>query len=174
MTASKSITPRTTGKNLKCVRTVSHVAVVAVGVAFLLAGLLKLSDAEPLVRGLMMAGVAKRLAIQIGWFLPPIEILLGLSLLLQPQFKGGVLFSIILLGGFIIYLGRLAVLDVHSSCGCFGRIGERLFGASLEAAITRNILMMAALGVWLVLAWRLPDKAFTKTGAGSLRNVDMP
>lgn len=98
----------------------------------------------------IVAGVPEFASHVAIWTIPPLEIAVGSALLLRCGSRMAVLIAQGLLLSFIIFLGKLWHADPVASCGCFGPMIEAWTMGGIGVAITRNILLMAALWfVWL-------------------------
>lgn len=131
-------------------------AAAVVGVFFLISGVGKMLDVEAFARLLGEYGVPS-----LSWlapFIPPLEVLLGLLLVLGvdgKRYNAVALVALVLFtAGFAnAYFGR-GVTD----CGCFGVFAGRLQGSFWVAPATtfvRNgVLMLLAAVAW----WKSPDE----------------
>ncbi len=114
-------------------RWVGRLALVALGVVFIAAGGLKALDPEgftEIVRGYRVLPPAA--AQLVTYLLLPLEVALGVALILDFHRKWAVGAAVVLLTGFIGLLGYTwATGGEISACGCFGRFAERSVGQTL-------------------------------------------
>lgn len=90
-----------------------------------------------------------RLAILVAFYLPWLEIIGGIALLLSRFFRG----AVAILGGlllvFIFALASADFREIDVTCGCFGADSEA--GTHLWVAIARNFGLLAALAAVTLL-----------------------
>ena len=137
------------------VRWIAWLAQLALGIFFIFSGMVKVLDARSFMEALQLYNLPGWL-IPLGAFVPPVEVAVGLALVLgfvpriTTVFTLGMLlfFSILLLIG--IFGGEL------DSCGCFGRLLEQSPGGAL---IRNGVLMVITIGIWIyrreqITVWR--------------------
>lgn len=133
------------------------VARLVTGGVWLWAGLIKLPDlASSVVAVRAYQLLPEAVVPAVGHLLPPLEVLIGLCLLLGIWVRPAALVSSLLFVGFIVAIASLWARGLEIDCGCFGSGGARP-GASAKYPweIARDVALLAA-SVWLVIAARTP------------------
>lgn len=115
-----------------------------VGLAFVYAGTLKLLDLEPFVSSILTYGLFDfGQAVVIGSWVPPLEILAGLGVLLKRWRAGGL---VILSGLLVVFLAMIIqafVRGLEIDCGCFGDTAAD--GGGYWGLIIRDTIMLLSL-----------------------------
>jgi uncharacterized membrane protein YphA (DoxX/SURF4 family) len=102
---------------------------LVVGGVWIVAGVSKIGDLDASVRAVRAYQLLPELAAQIvGAALPPVEILLGLLLLVGAGVRISAIISAVLLTAFIGGIGWAWVHGLRIDCGCFGSGGELAAG----------------------------------------------
>ncbi len=98
---------------------------LALGAMFLLAGWLKLFEPQASVNAVRAYRLLPEAIVPvIGYGLPPIEILLGVVLLVGLVTRIGAIVSAVLMLVFIIGISSAAARGLSIDCGCFGSGGQ--------------------------------------------------
>lgn len=138
---------------------------------FLYAGILKILDPEQLATDIESYHLVPEIVVPyFARFLPCLEMLCGLALLLRKFYFGALT---VLSGLTAIFIGALAIswargLDI--SCGCFGgHSGE----AQYDWWITRDLVLLAVLGylLWIEYTKQGPNCAGNNSGAALSQTV---
>jgi uncharacterized membrane protein YphA (DoxX/SURF4 family) len=138
---------------------ISTGARLVLGAVFLIAGALKVVDAQSsvtAVRAYRMLPTS--LATIVGWGLPFAEIALGLLLLAGIATRVVAAASAILLVIFIVAVASAAARGLSIDCGCFGGGGEVAPGQTAYGIEILRDIGLLVLAVWLV--WQ-PGSRFT-------------
>ncbi len=130
-------------------RIVRLILALLVGAVFIYAGVLKVMDPLRFASDISnYALLSWSLGVRVAFYLPWLEILLGLALISQRLFAG----AIVLTGGLIlVFIGatiwaRAKGIDV--SCGCFGTVSSNL-------TLTWHLVLNGSLFAALVALWFL-------------------
>jgi uncharacterized membrane protein YphA (DoxX/SURF4 family) len=135
---------------------------IALGVVFIAAGALKLSDVSGFAQTIGQFGlVPLPLVTFTAIFLPVLEVVAGIGLLFDV--KGSLTAIAIMLAMFLVILWLGIVRDLEIDCGCFSR-EEQDAKDSLAQAFYRDILF-AGMAMYLYL-WRW------RRGATRIRQPD--
>ncbi len=126
---------------------VGRLALAAIGIVFIAAGGLKALDPEGFTESVRGYGVIPdSTAPAVTYTLLPLEVALGVALLLDFHRKWAVGTAVALLLGFVGLLGYTwATGGDVSACGCFGRFAERTAGQTLAEDLA--FLGLALLGL---------------------------
>jgi methylamine dehydrogenase accessory protein MauD len=106
----------------------------------LTAGVGKLLDLEGSRLAMSDFGVPDRVARRAGPALPLAELAIGLALLFPPIARWAALAALLLLGAFIVGIGRALARGEQPDCHCFGQIHSAPAGRS---TLVRNALLAA-------------------------------
>ncbi|MGQ9561639.1 MAG: MauE/DoxX family redox-associated membrane protein [Candidatus Oleimicrobiaceae bacterium] len=114
---------------------------ISVGVMFLLAGLSKVADLEGFARAVARYGIVPRSLLSfVALTLPPVEVALGLFLLVGFLTRWTALGAVVLLLAFSLATGIVLLRGASFDCGCLGIIAEERIGLF---TLTRNALLTA-------------------------------
>lgn len=128
---------------------------VAVGLAFIVAGIGKYVDPVPSERVLGIVGVPHAIARAVMTILPGIEVGLGISLVLAWRSTLVFAASIAMLMAFSVFLIVLAATDYRARCACFGPLVEVWTGGGPIVALMRNAFLL------LLMTWPAIDTWLT-------------
>lgn len=135
------------------------IARLVLGGVFLVAGGLKVTTPEALAKATQAYQVLPHdLAAYVGYALPPIEVILGLLLVLGLFTRVSAVITSVLLIAFIVGIAQAWARGLTIDCGCFG--GGGTVDAD-ETAYGQRILEdvgLLACGLWL--SWR-PSSPFS-------------
>jgi len=138
---------------------ISTGARLVLGAVFLIAGALKVVDAQSSVTAVRAYRLLPTsLATIVGWGLPFAEIALGLLLLAGIATRVVAAASAILLVIFIAAVASAAARGLTIDCGCFGGGGEVAAGQTAYGIEILRDIGLLLLAVWLV--WK-PGSRFT-------------
>jgi uncharacterized membrane protein YphA (DoxX/SURF4 family) len=120
---------------------------IALGVLFIMAALPKIVNPHAFAKAVsnyhMLPFVAERL---LALLLPPLELVVGVCLVVGVVDAGAALLSFILMAVFTVAVGTALARGLDISCGCFETEGGAKVGL---AKIAENVaLTLAALLVW--------------------------
>lgn len=112
--------------------------VLLLGAVFVTAGVAKLRDGGAFRA--VLRKLTPRVSAPLAWFIPLMELVLGLFLLsgFFARITGAIAFAVLWL--FTVALLRMRKLHV-GGCGCFG---EKADGDSIAFGVARNVLLIAA------------------------------
>lgn len=130
-------------------RVVRLILALLVGAVFIYAGVLKVMDPLRFANDISnYALISWSLGVRVAFYLPWLEIVLGLALIFQRLFSG----AIALTGGLILlFVGATLWARAHGidvSCGCFGTVSSNL-------TLTWHLVLNAGLFVALGALWCL-------------------
>ena len=141
------------------------------GGVWIAAGVLKITDLDASVRAVRAYRLLPESAGQVvGAALPPVEILVGLLLVVGLTVRVAAAASAVLLAAFVIGIASAWARGLRIDCGCFGSGGQLAAGVDptygWELARDIGLLVLAVL-----LAWR-PDTPFGLDRALRRRAID--
>ncbi len=136
---------------MKLVTFLKWLSPALVGVVFLVAGAGKGLNPEPTLAVLDMVGSPPLLSQIVIHLLPPLELAIGISLVVGWHSRVLMVLTLSLLGAFVGFLTRLALIDYTAVCSCYGTLIESWSGGGPLAAMGRNAVL--AMLVVLPLAW---------------------
>ncbi len=123
---------------------------IGLGVLFVWAGLVKLTDPEGFAELISAYGlVPESLLVPVAIGLPALELVAGLGLIFDVRGSLGVISGLLAMFAFVLWFGILKDLDI--GCGCFSP-AEREQHGSLRFAMYRDLVMLAA--VLYLFLWR--------------------
>ncbi|WP_340540510.1 MauE/DoxX family redox-associated membrane protein [Nocardioides sp. GXZ039] len=131
---------------------VALVARLVVGGVWIAAGLAKITNPLGSVQAVQAYELLPNsLAVPIGYILPPLEIVVGLALVVGVLTRGAALISAILFVAFIIGIASAWARGLEIDCGCFGGGGYDPDASSKYPwEIARDVALLAAS---LFLVW---------------------
>jgi len=136
--------------------------VVLLGALFIFAGWSKLQDLPAFTKDIGNYRILPEAwAPYLAAWLPWLEVLTGIAILVRPLRLTGTLLTCLLMGVFTIAVGAALARGLDISCGCFGKA----FGAYAEPvgiALLRDILLLAASVVLLRLVWVSEERDMSK------------
>ena len=138
----------------KLVPALWHAARLASAFLWLVAALGKLKDPVKFMGGVSQYGLLPDAGVPLtAVFMPGVELLLGLSLLLGRRVRASALLANGLMGVFIVAMGSAMARGLELDCSCFDLLN---FGPSIVGwkTIFRDLIMMAPT-VWLAF-WERP------------------
>ena len=132
---------------------------LVLGGVWIAAGLTKITDLDASVRAVRAYRLLPEPVAQVlGAGLPPMEILLGLLLVVGLTVRAAAGVSALLLAAFVIGIASVWARGLRIDCGCFGSGGELAAGVEptygWELARDTGLFVLAAM-----LTWR-PDTPF--------------
>ncbi len=132
---------------------------LVLGGVWIAAGLTKITDLNASVRAVRAYQLLpEALAQVVGAALPPVEILLGVLLVVGLTVRAAAVVSAVLMAAFVVGIASVWARGLRIDCGCFGSGGQLAAGADptygWELARDAGLLVLA-----LVLAYR-PDTPF--------------
>ncbi len=120
-----------------------------VGAVFIYAGVLKTLDPLRFASDISnYALISWSLGVRIAFYLPWLEILLGLALIFQRLFAGAIVLT---MGLILLFVGATLWARAHGidvSCGCFGTVSSNL-------TLTWHLVLNGGLFVALSALWFL-------------------
>ena len=124
------------------------------GATWIAAGLAKITDLDASVRAVRAYQLLPEIAAQaVGAALPPVEILLGILLVIGFTVRAAAIASILLLAAFVVGIASAWARGLRIDCGCFGSGGQLAAGTEptygWELARDAALLFLA-----VTLAWR--------------------
>lgn len=120
---------------------------IAVGLAFAVAGVMKLLDPEAFVTSILSYEVfGYGFAVVGALTLPYLELCVGISLATGALRRGGRLLAVVLAVFFLIMLSQAAIRGLNADCGCFGS-SEKAETSGYAWPIVRDLLFL--LGLYL-------------------------
>lgn len=129
------------------------IARLVLGIVFLVAGALKVTTPEALVKATQAYQVLPHdLAAYVGYALPIIEIILGLLLIVGLFTRASAVITSLLLVAFIIGIAQAWARGLTIDCGCFG--GGGTVGAGETSYLPRILEDVGLLVCGLWLSWR--------------------
>ena len=132
---------------------VGLVARLVVGGVWLTAGALKLTDPNGSIAAVRAYELLPTAVVEpVGYLLPPLEIVVGLALVLGVLTRGAAFVSGLLFVAFIVGIASVWARGMEIDCGCFGGGGaDPDASASYPWEIARDVglLAMSAYLVWL-------------------------
>lgn len=133
------------------------VARLVTGGVWLWAGLIKLPDLSSSVSAVRAYQLLPEAVVPaVGYLLPPLEILIGLCLVLGLWVRPAAIASAVLFVGFIIGIASVWARGIEIDCGCFGGGGaEEGASGKYPWEIARDVALLAA-SLWLVARPRAP------------------
>lgn len=139
-----------------------HLVRIILGLIFVYAGAVKLTDPKAFARALSAYDLLPEGLLPVAALgLPGLEVLLGLGLILER--RGSLAAISLLLAVFALGLGYGLLNDLNIDCGCFSL--EEIMGKnSLKVAFLRDLLFIGAAAF---LFWSRRERAQLNTG---LRN----
>ncbi|MEM6884624.1 MAG: MauE/DoxX family redox-associated membrane protein [Verrucomicrobiota bacterium] len=121
---------------------------IGIGALFLYAGVIKAWSPDDFLKDVLSYQLLPySVAVMTVWYLPYLEILCGLSLMLGRQLKESLLVLAGLMAVFLMAIAISWARDLDITCGCFGGSGE----ANYPWLIFRDLLI----GMGLFLIWRM-------------------
>lgn len=136
---------------------ISFAARIVVGSVWLVAGLLKLPDPASSVRAVRAYELLPEAIVPtVGYALPVIEVVVGVTLILGLLVRIGAVISAVLFVGFIVGIASAWARGLQIDCGCFGG-GGYLANAEEQYPweIARDFGLLLA-SAWLVRRPRSP------------------
>lgn len=121
---------------------------ILLGAIFVYAGIRKAMDPAGFAADLRGFRILPEMAVEpLAAYVPFLEIFVGAALILGFPYSGALVLSGGFLGVFLIFVGSALWRGLDISCGCFG---SRHSAVSLEVAMLRNVLLLAA---WTILVF---------------------
>ncbi len=119
---------------------------LVVGGVWLWAGLLKLTDPAASVEAVRAYELLPASLVEpVGYLLPPLEVVIGLALVVGLMVRGSALLSAVLLLAFVIGISSAWARGLSIDCGCFGDGGADPDAASQYPwEIARDVGLLAA------------------------------
>lgn len=118
-----------------------HISRLLLAAVFIYAGIVKLYDPEAFYESIMAYRLLPAWGAYISaYFLPPLEILLGLGLFLRRYLKISALAIIFLNIVFIAVMGSAWFRGLDISCGCFGSDASSIYAYDIMRDIAFIIL----------------------------------
>lgn len=147
MTVDDSGRPRWAGRAAPWLTTVAR---LVLGGVWIVAGSAKVTDLAASVRAVRAYQLLPETAAQVvGAALPPVEILLGVLLVVGAGVRAGAVASAVLLAAFVAGIAWAWSRGLRIDCGCFGSGGELAAGEDptygRELARDLGLLVLAAL-----------------------------
>ena len=140
-------------------RSSQRIAAAIIGLVFLVAGILKALDPAAFAIDILNYRLLPWTAgVLLALYLPWLEILCGLALILHVAYRGALCLTAGLLGAFIIAYASTRPRGLDISCGCFGHGVHRGYWPSL---IIDTLLL--ALNIYLLRADSRPLSPVIKT-----------
>jgi uncharacterized membrane protein YphA (DoxX/SURF4 family) len=142
------------GRRRPWARVASTLLRLGLGVLWLVAGCLKVGDADGMVRSVRAFRVLPETLVHpVAYAVPFVEIALGVLLLLGLAVRAGALLSCLLLAVYIGAIAAAAARGLHIECGCFSKGGDLAKGAPTHytSELVRDSLLLLAsvlLAVW--------------------------
>ena len=127
------------------------VARLVVGGVWIWAGLIKLPDPAASIESVRAYELLPASAVEpVGYLLPPLEVVMGVALVLGVMTRGAALLSAVVLAAFIFGISWAWAKGLKIDCGCFGDGGANPDAASQYPwEIARDVGLLAA-SVFLV------------------------
>ncbi|MCL5031298.1 MAG: methylamine utilization protein [Bacteroidetes bacterium] len=127
-------------KQCLSLRYVYAVLYYGISIVLLFSGVSKIIDSTPMVETIKAVFKVDENLLKItATFLPMIEIVLGLMLLLKIQTKKVLLAAAILFSGFFVFSIYGTAIDLNVDCGCFGSTLKSEFGWGM---VMRNTFLL--------------------------------
>ncbi len=133
-------------------RLVRLILAVLVGAIFVYAGVLKARDPMRFASDISNYALTPwSLGVRVAFYLPWLEIIVGLALIFQRLLAGALLLTMALIAVFIgaTIWARAHGIDV--TCGCFGT-------ASSNLTLTWHLVLNGCILAALIVLWRIPDE----------------
>jgi uncharacterized membrane protein YphA (DoxX/SURF4 family) len=135
---------------------------LTLGLVLIIAGGLKIGDLDQSVRAVKAYRLLDpAVADLVGFVLPPLEIVVGVLLLVGIFVRAASIVTAVLMVAFIIGIASVWVRDISIACGCFNEGGE-LEGPINPYEYAREIfrdVVFLAMAAWLIVrprtAWAL-------------------
>lgn len=130
---------------------------IVLGVVLVVAGALKVADLEQsvlAVRGYQV--LPYDVAVAVGYVLPPLEIIVGLLLVVGLFTRWAGLVGALMMAAFVVGISQAWIRGLTIDCGCFGgggQVAENETRYGLE--LLRDVALMA-MGAFLVVFPRTP------------------
>ncbi|RME68542.1 MAG: DoxX family membrane protein [Verrucomicrobia bacterium] len=153
------------GGKLTSRRLIVLLARLALGGVFIYAGWMKAREPAAFIRDIWnFRVIPEPLAYWVAAFLPYLEIVTGVALIVGPRRRGAHAWAAVMLLGFsgLILSAWLRGLDI--ACGCFGADASAL-STSYPLMLARNLLLLGLLAISILVPLRhrpagsAPDKA---------------
>lgn len=145
------------------VRLASTVLTAAVGLVWLIAGLLKVADPAGMERSVRAFRILPEVLVEpVAYGLPFVEIALGVLLFISLTTRLSALVSAVLFAVYIGAIASAAARGLRIDCGCFSTGGDLAAGAPThytEEIVRDSLLLLAS----LFLVWR-PNGYLTVDG----------
>ena len=126
-------------------RIVRLIRALLVGAVFVYAGVLKARDPLRFASDISnYAMISWPLGVRVAFYLPWLEIICGLALILQRFFAGAIVLTALMV---VVFVGATIWARAHGidvACGCFGTVSSNL---TLTWHLILNGALLAALGV---------------------------
>ena len=120
----------------------------ALGLLFMYAGAAKAMDVTAFAAQIHRFGVgSSTIATVLAHYLPFLEIMCGLALLIRCFATGATLLCVGLLVSFEVGLAYAWYHGYEGACGCFGKL---FGGTSIQAAFLRNLILLTIAGMSIV------------------------
>lgn len=130
-----------------------------VGGVFIYAGVLKARDPLRFASDISnYAMISWPLGVRVAFYLPWLEIICGVALILQRLFAGAILLSVLMVAVFVGATVWARAHGIDVACGCFGTVSSNL-------TLTWHLVLNAGLFVALGALWWLRPPAALKLGA---------
>ncbi|MGI8431026.1 MAG: MauE/DoxX family redox-associated membrane protein [Chthoniobacterales bacterium] len=140
-------------------RIVRLILAFLVGAVFIYAGVLKARDPLRFASDISnYAMISWSLGVRVAFYLPWLEIICGLALILQLFFAGAIVLSALMV---VVFVGATIWARAHGidvACGCFGTVSSNL-------TLTWHLVLNAGLLVALGVLWWLRPLAELKPSA---------
>ena len=140
-------------------RIVRLILALLVGAVFVYAGVLKARDPLRFASDISnYAMISWPLGVRVAFYLPWLEIICGLALILQRFFSGAIVLTALMV---VVFVGATIWARAHGidvACGCFGTVSSNL---TLTWHLILNGALLAALGV----LWWWRERGELKPGA---------
>ncbi len=134
-------------------RIVRLILALLVGAVFIYAGVLKARDPLRFASDISnYAMISWPLGVRVAFYLPWLEIICGLALILQRFFSGAIVLTALMV---VVFVGATIWARAHGidvACGCFGTVSSNL-------TLTWHLVLNAGLLVALGALWWLRPSA---------------
>lgn len=133
-------------------RLVRLILALLVGAVFVYAGMLKVRDPLRFASDINnYAMVSWSLGVRVAFYLPWLEIIVGLSLIFQRFFAGAIALTMALVLVFVGATIWARAHDIDVACGCFGT-------ASSNLTLTWHLMLNGCILAALILLWLIREK----------------
>jgi uncharacterized membrane protein YphA (DoxX/SURF4 family) len=126
---------------------------VVVGAVWVWAGAVKVLDPLTSIEAVRAYEILPGSLVEpVGYLLPPLELVIGLALIVGVMTRGAALVSSLLLVAFVVGIASAWARGLEIDCGCFGGGGVEAGASSkypLEIARDVGLLALSLLLVWL-------------------------